>query len=729
MNTLIIAEKPSVALRIAIAIGNGAQKRMAYGRISYYEIDGPSGKTYIAAAVGHLYTIRQTGSVRGYPVLDVEWAPSYLVSKGSLFTKDYLDVLKSIGKNCNSFINACDYDIEGTVIGTNIIKELSSLQLDKINGVAQRMKFSTTTTRDLLAAYSNLTPLDMSNFYAGEARHMLDWLWGINLSRALTSAMAGSQHMMLSIGRVQGPALALLAKRELDITSFVPKPFWKVIANVKGVEFLNNRGDMFEKPVADAAQKTASENAEHGAVKDVDETEEQRRPWPPFDLTSLQLEASRALHFDPSQTLALAQALYERSYISYPRTSSQKLPPSLGLPRILEDLAKNPNYSEHASKLIEAKRFRPAEGSKTDEAHPAIFPTGVMPKALSPQEAKLYDLITRRFLACFAEAALVARTKVTLDFGGEAFSVTGSIVKAKGWLDYYPFARMDERMLPQFNAGERVVAESIEARALQTQPPRRYTKASIISELEKRGLGTKATRAGIVDTLFRRNYVEGSSIKVTDFGMTVYKTLEKNCEMIVTDETTKKLEEDMEGIAKGTKTEDEVIAEGKEMLMEAIKLFDKNKAQIANAMKSSFSAANTVGKCPTDGGDLLIRKSVRGKQFVSCSNYPKCTTSYPLPQMAKIVPTDEVCQYCHTPIVKVIRRGRPPFEIDLDPNCVTKKEFREALEAKKAKAEEAKRQKEQKKTNAPAKKKPAAKSKSSKKGANAKKPAAKVGKA
>ncbi len=711
MNTLVIAEKPSVALRIAIAIGNGQQKRMGVGRVSYYEIDGPSGKTYVAAAVGHLFTIRQKGSVRGYPVLDVEWAPSYAVSKGSFFTKDYLDVLRSGGKGCN-------YDVEGTVIGTNIIKELSALPVEKLNGVAKRMKFSTTTTRDLLAAYSSMTPLDMNNFYAGEARHILDWLWGINLSRALTSAMSGSMHMMLSIGRVQGPALALLSRRELDIAAFVPKPFWKVIANVNGTEFLNDRGEIFDKATADAALKTASAASGNGKVTAVDEKEEQRWPWPPFDLTSLQLEASRAMRFDPSQTLKLAQALYERSYISYPRTSSQKLPPSLGLPGILEDLAKNPAYAQHASKLIDAKRFRPVEGSKVDEAHPAIFPTGVMPKTLSAEEAKLYDLITRRFLACFAEPARVARSKVTLDFGGETFSASGAVIREKGWLDYYPFARLDERTLPAFERGGHAAAESMESRQLETQPPRRYTKASIISELEKRNLGTKATRAGIVDTLFKRNYVEGSSIRVTDFGMTVYKTLAKNCEMIVTDETTKKLEEEMESITKGTKTEEEVIQEGKDMLMQAIKLFDTNKAQIAEAMKSSFANANTVGKCPTDGGDLLIRKSMRGKQFVSCSNYPKCTTSYPLPQMAKIVPTDAVCQYCHTPIVKVIRRGRPPFEIDLDPNCVTKKEFREALEAKKeavaAKKAVAEEKKQAKALAKPAKRKAPAKKKAPK---------------
>ena len=685
MGTLIIAEKPSVALRIAIALGNGAQRRIQKGRVGYFEIDGEE-RTYVAAAVGHLFTIRQKGAGHGYPILDVEWAPSYLVSKSSYFTKEYLDTLKAIAKECNAFVNACDYDTEGTVIGTNIIKELSARPAERLAGVSRRMKFSTTTTPDLIAAYNGLSPLDMDNFYAGEARHMLDWLWGINLSRALTSALSGSVHMPLSIGRVQGPSLALLAKRELEITSFIPKPFWKIVATVNGVEFVDVKGDIFDEGVAEKAYKAADSHKSTGRVLSVEEHEDYRRAFPPFDLTSLQIEASRSLHLDPSVTLSLAQSLYERSYLSYPRTSSQKLPPSLGLPRILEDLSKNPAYSDLASRLVSAKRFRPVEGAKVDEAHPAIFPTGVMPKALSAQEAKLYDLVARRFMACFAEEALIATSKVTIDFGGETFGATGTRIKKKGWMEYYPFARVNEKELPAFAQNASVSADSVEQRHLETQPPRRYTKASIISELEKHGLGTKATRAGIVDTLFRRNYVEGSQIKVTEFGMTVYKALEKNCEMIMREETTRRLEEDMEAIAQGKKSESEVIEEGKSMLLEAIKAFDTNKAQIAEAMKTSLISASTVGKCPKCGGDLVIRRSRIGKQFVSCSNYPKCTVSYPLPQNAKIVPTGNVCPYCHTPIVKVIRRGRPPFEIDLDPSCISKKEFMAKLAEKRTQA-------------------------------------------
>ncbi|MCL5430412.1 MAG: DNA topoisomerase I [Candidatus Marsarchaeota archaeon] len=677
MDVLIIAEKPSVANRLANALGSGEEKRKAgKGKVSYYEIDTKEGSVYVAAAVGHLFTIRQTTKGRGYPVLDIEWAPSFEVGTKSEHTKAYLETLQEIGKSCNRFINACDYDIEGTVIGTNVISFLTKGSFKN----SMRMKFSTTTTSDLLESYKNLVQLDINNFYAGEARHMLDWLWGINLSRALTYAVHGmGAREMLSIGRVQGPSLSILAEKEKDIAKFVPKPFWRVLAAINGVDFENTKGDMFEKPVATSAFEESKNHRKNAVVKDVESREQSINPYPPFDLTTLQLEASRALRMDPSLTLQVAQSLYEKAYISYPRTSSQKLPPTLGLPKIISELAKNPNYSEMAHSLIKEKRFKPVEGAKTDEAHPAIFPTGVMPHSLHPQEERLYDMIARRFLAVFAENATVARQKVVVSMGNELYSATGANMLKQGWLSIYTFTKIDEKMLPKFEKGQAVNVSDIDMKEMKTQPPKRYTKASLISELEKRELGTKATRAQIIDTLFKRRYLEslsGTNIAVTKFGMSVFETLKDNCSMIVDESTTRKLEEDMERISKGALTKEAVIDEGKKMLIEALNQFDNNKDKIAVAMRNGLRESSILGKCLKDGGDLVIRRSRVGKQFAACANYPACTNTYSLPQNAAIVPTGKTCEHCHTPIIKVIRKGRRPFEMDLDPTCISKKEWK-----------------------------------------------------
>ncbi len=673
MDTLIIAEKPSVALRVATALGGGKalQKRTAE-KVSYYEIKGKE-TVYIAAAVGHLFTIRQKDKERGYPTLEVEWAPSYSVGKGAEFTKKYLDALVSLSKHCDKFINACDYDIEGTVIGTNIIKFLSHGTL-KQN--ARRMKFSTTTNQDLIEAYSALTPLDTNNFYAGETRHILDWLWGINLSRALTRALVGkSFRKSLSIGRVQGPTLALLSRHEEGIEKFVAKPFWRITVAANNVEFSNTKGDIFDKQAAKGAYERTKQSSSKAVIESIDAVERKIHPYPPFDLTSLQMEASRALRIDPTRTLALAQSLYERSYISYPRTSSQKLPPTLGLQRIISDVSKNPDYEKLAKKLIQSKRYAPKEGMKTDEAHPAIYPTGIMPEGITDEEARLYDMITKRFLSVFADSATVARLRVVADIGGEKYAANGAKVTDPGWLGFYDYTKLEERELPAFKKGSKLPVSGTDMKEMQTQPPRRYSKATLLSELEKRNLGTKATRASIIDTLFKRNYIEGTSIKVTKFGMSVYEALEKNCKMIVDEDTTKRLEDDMEEISRGKKTEDEVVEEGKELLLEALKAFDAHKSEIAEAMRKGLYESEMLGKCPKDGGNLVIKRSKVGKTFAACANYPKCMNTYSLPQGALILPTGKTCEHCHTPIIKVIRKGRRPFEMDLDPSCVTKKDW------------------------------------------------------
>ncbi len=688
---MIIAEKPSVALRIAMALGNGGQKRIANGRVSYFQIDTPESTIYVVAAVGHLFTLRQKGNSREYPILDVEWAPSYLVNKSSAFTKAYLDVVRSVGAKCSRFINACDYDTEGTVIGMNIIKEITGERPETLGERARRMKFSTTTTPDLLESFSNLTELDVTNFYAGEVRHTLDWLWGINLSRALTSALKRYDHgKQLSIGRVQGPTLAVLAKRELEITDFKPTPYWKISVTIKGVNFINDRKDIADESAAETALSETVEHIGEARITSIERRDEQKYPYPPFDLTSLQMEASRAFKMDPSVTLSTAQSLYERSYISYPRTSSQKLPPTLGLNKIIESIAKIDEYREPAERLIRERRFRPVQGQKVDDAHPAIFPTGVEPKKLTEDERKVYDIIVRRFLSCFAEPAEITRVRVSAQIGKEGYSTDGARLKRAGWLDIYRYVKLDEKDVDLFEDNESCIAESPKKDRLETKPPRRFTKASLIAELERVDLGTKATRASIIDTLFKRNYIEGSQIRVTSFGMTVYKTLSKSCEMIVNIETTRVLEEDMELISKGKRDADEVIVEGKRMLIEAITLFDKNKESIGEQMRDSFREVNTLGRCPKCGGDLIIRRSKIGKQFVACSNYPKCTNTYPLPQNAKILSTTEVCDVCKTPMVRVIRKGKPPFDIDLDPKCTARTIIFPAKAAKQGVAERAK---------------------------------------
>ncbi|MGC8888607.1 MAG: DNA topoisomerase I [Candidatus Micrarchaeia archaeon] len=700
MNKLIIAEKPSVAQRLASSLAEGEYKRFSSSKVSYYELKNGSDTLYVVAAAGHLFTIRQKEGSKSFPVFDVEWVPSYKANPKAYFTKKYLDTIVEIGKRCSIFINACDYDIEGTVIGTNIIRYILHGDVNaKINkDLALRMKFSTTTKEDLLNSYKNINPFDESNFDAGETRHILDWMWGINMSRALMRSLyANGIKKVVSIGRVQGPTLAILAKRELEIKNFVPKPYWKIYLVAKGVEFENVRNEVFEKKVADEAFEKSK--VKEATVKKVEKKEVLERPLPPFDLTSLQLEASRVFGIDPSKTLSIAQSLYERAYISYPRTSSQKLPYSINLPRIIFEIGKNEKYAGLANKLISEKRFKPAEGKKEDEAHPAIFPTGIQPKSLEKDEEKIYDLIVKRFLSCFAEYAVTERTEIVLDAGGELYFASGEVQKEKGWKEFYaPYVEAKNKEMPRFEEGEKVKIERLYEKELKTTPPKRFTKASLISLLEKKNLGTKATRAEIIDTLFKRNYIEGSSIKVTDFGMSIYNALKENCKEILDEELTRKLEEDMENIMRGKAKKEDVINEGKKIIEEIIKDFKSKEVEIGKSLREGLqetSKKEVLGKCKC-GGDLVIKRSKNGKSFVGCTNWPECNVTYPLPQAAKVVPTGKICPYCNTPIVKIFRRGKSVFEMCLDPECPTKKDWGKGDEIEKVFAKGKKSEKERK---------------------------------
>src|SRR3989344_9182685 len=224
MTQLIIAEKPSAAKKIAEALAEGKIIKNKVEKILYYEIKRDNKKIIVASAVGHLFGLKAKSKKWIYPDFSYEWVPAYQISKKAAFTKSYLDVLSALAKESDDFVNSCDLDIEGETI-FNLILEKVIKRKD-----AKRMKFSTMTKEDLVTSYENLSlHIEFDLAEAGRTRHSLDWIFGINLSRALTLSFkkAGSFKLM-SIGRVQGPTLAILSERELEIKKFKPEPFWEI---------------------------------------------------------------------------------------------------------------------------------------------------------------------------------------------------------------------------------------------------------------------------------------------------------------------------------------------------------------------------------------------------------------------------------------------------------------------------------------------------------------------
>jgi DNA topoisomerase-1 len=671
MKTLIITEKPKVSQRIAYSLSNKSQKKR-YGRVPYYYVKENEDEIYIASAAGHLYSLKQEGEGYDYPVFEISWQPLHTIDKSKYYVKGYIDVLKRLGGDVDRFIIATDWDIEGELLGFN------ALRFSAEGSDAKRMRFSTLVSNDLRKAYEKLDEIDRGLVDAGEARHIMDWYWGINISRALMHAtrMTGGK-FSISAGRVQTPALSVLVRREREIKNFKPEKFYEILAHLKfknaKIKARHRDGRFKEK---DEAQKALNEaNVKEAEVTSVDISEVKRYPFPPFDLGELQSEAYRVFRFNPKRTQGIAQSLYESGLISYPRTSSQKYPPSIGYRRLIKALSGIKGF-EKGSKLLEKEKLYPRQGKKDDPAHPAIFPTGLSPKSLTPEEEKLYSLIIHRFFSVFADPALLGSTVVDLLLGTQPFYYETLEIKSEGLFEFYPYSKIEEKLFPGVTEKDKLTVQKLEMKEGLTKAPSRYNPASLIRKLEEKSLGTKATRAETVDTLYKRNYIKGSSIQVTDAGVAVIESLENFVPEIVDEELTRRFEDYIEKIRVREKDKDMVLSEARNELTRIITEFKKHEKEIGETLTREFaktrSREQTVGKCPDCEGELRILKSPRtGKSFIGCSNYPKCKTSYPVAQRAKVSPSDKACGECGLPMVR-INFGRKAILSCIDFNCKSK---------------------------------------------------------
>jgi len=677
---LIVTEKPQAAMKIADALGK-SEKNNLHG-IPYYEVTRDKKKIIVACAVGHLFTLTQTQRGASFPVFDIQWLPNYLVRKKD-FTKRYYDSLLSLAKNAGEITVATDYDIEGEVIGFNVVRFICG-QKD-----ANRMKFSTLTKAELNLAYESKSPtIDWGQAIAGETRHYLDWFYGINLSRALMAAIKeAGRFKIMSIGRVQGPALNLIVNRERKIQEFESQKYWQVFININDnkneVELKYNK-DIFDKKELSKFDNLIGKIA----VAKTEKKEEHLPPNEPFNLTALQMEAYRLHGMTPSRTLQVAQSLYLAGLISYPRTSSQKLPDSINYKEILEKLSKH----FRVEKLI--LRQKPIEGNKTDSAHPSIYPTGEL-QDLSGEEEKIYNLIAKRFLCLFCEDAIIDNKTIAAEVENMKFSTKGSEVRKKAWLEIYPY-KIKETELPDVNGDVKITDLRTEEK--ETQPPKRYSPASIVSELEKRNLGTKATRASIIETLYDRGYVKEKSIEATPLGISLIETLEKYSPVIIDEELTRKFEKEMDSIVESKKDfevkEKKVIDEAKVTITNIAKDFEKNKKEIGSELMNAETKLwekqkeeNKLNVCPKcQKGMLTIMYSRKTRrQFVACDKYPDCKNTFTLPPNGVIKRTEKICEECGFPMLIRLSKGKRPWEFCFNPECEKNKKRLEEYRDKKAK--------------------------------------------
>ncbi len=683
---LIIAEKSDAAKRIAEALSDSQITKKDINKVPYYEITRNEKKIVVCSAVGHLFILAEKEKTGWkYPSFDICWKPSSEVAKKAAFTKKYLQVILKLAKDASSFVIACDLDTEGELIGFNVLRFICNAKN------AKRMKFSTLTKQEIIDSYENASDhINLNLAEAGETRHFMDHYYGINTSRALTLAVknSGKGFKILSSGRVQSPVLSFLAQREKEIENFKPVPFWQIFADIiakgKELKLIHEKEKFWEKKQADQVLKRCSEKKPIKAiVSEIKKTEFKSLQPAPFNITTLQTESYRLFGLSPKQTLDIAESLYLSAYISYPRTSSEKLDKRIGYSTILKALSKIKEFSNLSNKLLQKKTLVPREGKKTDPAHIAIYPTSQIPdlSKLNSDQLKLYSLIVKRFMTTFADPAIRETVEAKFNINNEIFYVKGSRTLYPGWFEFYePYLKLDEIILPEFKKDEIYNVKKIYMIEDKTKPPKRYSQGSIIAEMEKRGLGTRATRSQILQTLYDRYYIEDKSVRVTKLGMKVVETLEKNVPELTSEKLTRHFEEEIEQVQEGKKKKEEILEEAREVLTNVLKEFKKKEKSIGKSLIESISEtrreSSILGQCNTcKKGELIIMYSKKNKSyFIGCTNYPNCTSIFSLPfGMPKA--TQKLCDECKSNIVLMIRKSKRPFEYCINPNCKKKEEW------------------------------------------------------
>ena len=585
--------------------------------------------------------------------------------------KEIIRSLKNLAKKADSIVIATDFDREGELIGSDA---LSCIQEVNDTAPVARARYSAITKAEIEHAFENLVELDTALANAGASRQDIDLIWGAVLTRYLTIVKFAGYGNVRSSGRVQTPTLALIVARERERMAFVCEDYWVIRGSFQA------HGELFEAPHATARFKVELEaNSVMDNVAQITEArvvsvEKKKRtiaPPAPFNTTSLMAAAS-AEGLTPARTMRIAESLYMDGYISYPRVDNTVYPPSLDLKGTVRKLAENPVYAPCCRELLAKETLRATRGKKETTDHPPIHPTNVAtPDTLAPADFKLYNLIARRFLATLSDSAVVEGTKVELAVGSETFIAKGDVLAKQGYRSIYHYGLKKDEQLPSLTEGQVVAFSGAVCTKKRTEPPSRYSQGKLIQEMEKLGLGTKSTRHSIIERLYAVKYVHDDPIEPSQLGMAVCDALDKFAPHITHPQMTAELEEEMDSIASGLSTKEEVVSNSRNLLLGELNNLLPHSEEVKEALADAVAADAYVGPCPKCGKDLQLRASSKTRSmFIGCSGWPDCDVTYPLPK-GKVESQQELCPTCGMPQIKVTAFRSKPRLACIDPACPT----------------------------------------------------------
>ncbi|MFW5867874.1 MAG: type I DNA topoisomerase [Armatimonadota bacterium] len=628
-------------------------------------VESPTKTRTLSGFLGDEYKLLASmGHVRDLPDDDMgvdlegNFDPTYVVS-GSKTIK----TLKKELKDVDEIYLAMDPDREGEAIAWHILDELG---LDS----ARRIQFNEITQEAVAEALANPGELNMDRVDAQQARRILDRLVGYSISPVLWKKIGGGRpDSGLSAGRVQSVALRLITDRERERAAFDAEEWWSITALLQpeaGEQFEADLksidGEDVERSLETEEQVTPLVDELSDAsyvVSEIEETEQRRNPQPPFITSTLQRAASNRLRFSARKTMRIAQQLYEgvetsdgtHGLITYMRTDSTNV--AAAARKQAGEFIEDRWGEKYVGPGAKGKKVKGAQ-----EAHEAIRPTSVLrtpeslEKVLSKDQMALYELIWRRFLASQMSPAIVNQTGVNIAAGRMGLRATGQVVVFPGWYAVMP--RDDEdKSLPELTEGEELELLEVTPEQHFTQPPPRYTEASLVRELEANGVGRPSTYADIIDTLTRRRYVatEKRQFVPTPLGLSVSDYLVENFPEIMDIEFTAHIEADLDTVERGER-------DWREVLREFYGPFEGEVEAAQNAEPKVLEGQ----VCEECGGRMLIKYSRRGK-FAGCENYPDCTYTVDLSgdvlETPPVEETDYECPECgKNLLLRTGRRGR-----------------------------------------------------------------------
>ena len=631
MTKLVIVESPSKAKTIKKYLGKDFEVIASQGHI----IDLPASKMGVD--------------------LDNDFKPEYKTMKGKA---KIIKEIKDMAKNADVIYLATDPDREGEAIAWHL-KNLLNIKDDE----KCRIEFNEITKNAVKKAVEKPRKINQDLVDAQQARRILDRIVGYKLSPLLWKKVKKGT----SAGRVQSVALKLIVDKEREIRNFIPEDYYLMYAKLQRADDIvlakfygdiNGKIELKDKKQVDSIIKKI-DNKEYKII-DIKKSERRKNPPFPFTTSSMQQEASRKLGFGVKKTMMVAQRLYEAGYITYMRTDSIRLSDDA------RKMAKEYINEKFGSKYYLEREFK-AKGNAQD-AHEAIRPTHLDATiTMGKDEEKLYNLILNRFLASQMAIAIYDTTKIRVNVEDYIFHINGSVIKFDGFMKLYIEGKDDKvktkeeaeddedeiKVLPEFKIGEILKQKELKADKKTTEPPARYTEASLVKIMEEKGVGRPSTYAPTISTIEERYYIEkeGRYLKPTQLGEIVNKLLEDNFKDIVDVKFTAGMENKLDDIAD---SKENYV----EMLKDFYKPFNENLLKVQDKIeKVKIPEEETDVICEKCGRKMVIKQGRFGK-FLACPGYPECQNIKPY-----VESIDIPCPECGGKVLIKRTKTRRPFYV------------------------------------------------------------------